>query len=68
MVKNPSANAGNARDADSIPGSGRSPGVGWHPAPVFLPDKEPGELQPMGSQRHGHPEHTHACNIIVPLV
>ena len=28
MVKNLSANAGDARDAGSIPGSGRSPGVG----------------------------------------
>ena len=28
MVKNPLANAGNARDAGSIPGLGRSPGVG----------------------------------------
>ena len=28
MVKNPLANAGNARDAGSIPGWGRSPGVG----------------------------------------
>ena len=28
MVKNPSANAGDKRDADSIPGSGRFPGVG----------------------------------------
>ena len=28
MVKNLSANAENARDADSIPRSGRSPGVG----------------------------------------
>ena len=28
MVKNPPANAGEERDADSIPGSGRSPGVG----------------------------------------
>ena len=28
LVKNPPANAGNARDAGSIPGSGRSPGVG----------------------------------------
>ena len=26
MVKNPPANAGDARDADWIPGSGRSPG------------------------------------------
>ena len=28
VVKNPSANAGNVRDMCSIPGSGRSPGVG----------------------------------------
>ena len=27
-VKNPPANAGDARDAGSIPGLGRSPGVG----------------------------------------
>ena len=29
MVKKPPANAGDIRDANSIPGSGRSPG-GWH--------------------------------------
>ena len=28
MVKNPPANAGDARDISSIPGLGRSPGVG----------------------------------------
>ena len=28
MVKNPPANAGDVRDTDSIPGSGRSPGGG----------------------------------------
>ena len=28
MVKNPPVNAGDMRDAGSIPGSGRSPGVG----------------------------------------
>ena len=28
MVKNPSANAGDTRDTGSIPGLGRSPGVG----------------------------------------
>ena len=28
MVKNPSANAGDVRDTDLIPGSGRSPGEG----------------------------------------
>ena len=28
MVKNPPANAGDVRDAGSVPGLGRSPGVG----------------------------------------
>ena len=28
MVKNLSANAGDAGDVDSVPGSGRSPGIG----------------------------------------
>ena len=28
LLKNPPANAGDARDVGSIPGSGRSPGVG----------------------------------------
>ena len=32
VVKNPSANAGDAKDADLIPGLGRSPGGGnGHP-------------------------------------
>ena len=39
MVKSLSANAGNAGDLSSIPGSGRSPGGG---------------LQSMGSQRVKH--------------
>ena len=40
VVKNPLADAGVARDASSIPGSGRSPGEKkWQPTPVFLPVK-----------------------------
>ena len=40
MVKNPPVNAGDARDASSIPGSGRSLRGGlWQPTPVFLPEK-----------------------------
>ena len=56
MVKNPSAKAGDARDASSIHGSGRSPGEGtgdplqcscWR-----IPwTEEPGGLQSTGSQR-----------------
>ena len=40
VVKNPPANAGDTRDAGSIPGLGRSPEEGkWQPSPVFLPGK-----------------------------
>ena len=42
VVKNPLANAGAKKDADSIPGSGRSPG-GGQPTPVFLPEKSQGQ-------------------------
>ena len=37
MKKNQPANAGDARDVGLIPRSGRSPGVGNGPTPVFLP-------------------------------
>ena len=61
MVKNPSANAGEAKDAGSIPGSGRSLG-GGHGNPLQYSclenlawTEEPGVLiKPMGSQRVGH--------------
>ena len=36
VVKNLPANAGDIRDAGSIPGSGRSPG-GWHGNPLQYP-------------------------------
>ena len=40
MVKNPPANAGDARDAVLIPGLGRSPGEGnGNPLQYFLPGK-----------------------------
>ena len=38
VVKNPPANAGDARDASSIPGSGKSSWRRkWQSTPVFLP-------------------------------
>ena len=38
MGKNPPASTGDSRDIGSIPGSGRSRGIGnWKPNPVFLP-------------------------------
>ena len=59
MVKNPPANAGDARDVGLIPGSGRSPGEGsGNPLHILaweiLWTEEPGGLQSMWSQRVGH--------------
>ena len=48
MVKNPLANAGDVRDLGSIPGSGRSPGVGNDRLPVFLPGEFHGQRSLVG--------------------
>ena len=60
MVKNLSANAGDIRDSNSIPGSGRFPG-GGHGNPLQysclgnpIDIEEPGGLQSIGSQRIRH--------------
>ena len=59
VVKNPLANAGEIKDAGSIPGSERSPG-GGHGNPLQYPclenpwTEEPGGLQSIGSQRVRH--------------
>ena len=55
MVKNLPVNAGNARDMGSIPGLGRSPGVGnGNPFQYSCLEirwtAEPDRLQSMGSQ------------------
>ena len=67
MVKNPPANAGDAGDVGSIPGSGQSPGEGnvnpfQHSCLENPMDREVWWLQPMGLQRAGHSlvtEHIH---------
>ena len=56
VVKNPAANAGDARDVGLIPESGRSPGVeiATHSSIIAwkIPwTEEPGGLQSMESQR-----------------
>ena len=51
VVKNPPVNTGDARDAGSIPGSGRSPGVGN--ALVFLPGKFHGQKSLVGYSPQG---------------
>ena len=52
MVKNLSANAGDAGDKGSIPGSGRYPGEGkrrkWQPTLVFLPGNSHGQRRLVG--------------------
>ena len=55
VVKNPPANAEGTRDSSSIPGSGRSPGVGNDNTLQYSSWKipwteEPDRLQPVGSQ------------------
>ena len=56
VVKNLPANAGDTRDMDSFPGSGRSPRVGnGNPLHILAWEipwtEEPGGLQPIGLQR-----------------
>jgi len=64
VVKNQPANAGDVRDANLIPGSGRFPWRRkWQPTPGFLPraspwTEKPGRLQSMGSPRIGPIEAT----------
>ena len=59
MAKNSPANAGDTRAAGSIPGLGRSPGVGNDNLVQYSclensPDRGAGGLQSMGPQRVGH--------------
>ena len=59
MVKNPPANAGDTRDTDLIPRSGRSPGGGRQTHSGILAwripwTEEPGGLQFVGSHRVGY--------------
>ena len=55
VVKNPPANAGDARDVDLIPGSGRSPEGGkWQPITKFLHGKFHGQRSLVGYSPWGH--------------
>ena len=55
VVKNLPANAGDARDTGSIPGSGRSPGIrNGDPCLENLMDREISGLQSMGQRRVRH--------------
>ena len=49
VVKNLTASAGDLRDLDSLPGSGRSPYRRvWQPTPVFLPGESHGQRSLVG--------------------
>ena len=65
MIKNLPANAGDTRDADSIPESGRSLGVGNGNSSILAWEipwtEEPSELPTMGSQKSATTEHTCMC-------
>ena len=59
VVKNPPGNAGDTRDAGSIPRSGRSPGERNGNLPQYYCleiswTEEPGRVQPLGLQRVRH--------------
>ena len=56
VVKNPPFDAGDARDAGSILGLGRSPGEGKIPTPVFLLEKFREQRRLVGYSLWGHKE------------
>ena len=57
VVKNLPENAGDMRDAGSIPGSGRfSWRRAWQPTPVFLPGESHGQRSLAGYSPWGHTE------------
>ena len=65
VVKNLPANAGDIRDASSIPGLGRDweeiPGLGrraWQPTPVFLPGESLGQKSLAGYSPWGRKSQT----------
>ena len=68
MVKNLPVNAGDTRDADSIPGSGRSPGIGTGNPLQYSCLENPMDRGALQLTVHGVPEeldtteHTHNNN------
>ena len=56
MVRNPPVNAGDVRDADLIPGSGRSLAGGHGPTAMFLPGEPHGQRSLAGYSPWGQKE------------
>ena len=69
MVENPPANAGDVRDKDSIPGSGRSPGGGHgQPTPVFLPEESHRQRRLVGYSPQGGTARISEINVLLLLM
>ena len=56
VVKNLPANAGDLRDASSIPGLGRCHRKAWKPTPAFLPGESHGQRSLVDYSPRGHIE------------
>ena len=64
VVNNPPVDAGDVRDADSIPGSGKIPlgqvrfpwRKAWQPTPALLPGESRGQRSLVGYSPWGHTE------------
>ena len=63
VVKNPFANAGDIRDAGSIPGSGRK----WQSTPVFLPGESREQRSLVGYSPSGLKEWDMTEGLTLPL-
>ena len=59
VVKNPPANAGDARDTGSIPGSGRSFGEGYGNPLQYSCLENPMDRRAQQTTIHGVAQHTH---------
>ena len=74
MAKNPPANTGDEGDTGSIPGSGRSPGVGnGNPTLAILPGESHGQrslvdCSPWGCKVSGMTEHTIMITIMTHIL
>ena len=55
MLKNLPASAGDSRDTDSTPGSGRWRRI-WQPTPALLPGESHGQRSLVGYSLRGHKE------------
>ena len=65
LVKNPFANAGDKRDAGSIPGGGDPLEEKWQPTPVFLPGESHGQRSLADYSPWGCGINTQTCSLVL---